>query len=45
MVKYNNKIYKKSWQAIAAACIQIIGGAIMLGAGMFSTMFLLWTMG
>jgi len=45
MVKYNNKIYKKEWQAITIACIQIAGGAVLLGVGMFGTMFLLWIMG
>lgn len=45
MVKYRNKIYKHEWQAMAIASVQIIGGAVMLGAGMFSIMFLLWMMG
>ena len=45
MVKYRNKVYKKEWQAITVACIQIAGGAVMLEVGMFGTMFLLWMMG
>lgn len=45
MVKYRNKIYKKECQAITIACIQIAGGAILLGVGVFGTMFLLWMMG
>lgn len=45
MVKYRNKVYKKEWQAIVIACIQIAGGAAMLGVGMFGVAALLFVMG
>lgn len=45
MVKYNNKVYKKEWQATTVACIQIAGGAVLLGVGMFSIAALLFVMG
>lgn len=45
MVKYRNKVYKKEWQAIVIACIQIAGGAILLGVGVFSIAALLFVMG
>ena len=45
MVKYRNKIYKHEWQAVAVACIQIVGGTIVLGGWIFCTMFLLLMIG
>lgn len=45
MVKYNNKIYRHTWQAIVIVWLQVLGGAALLALGMFSTMMLLWMIG